>query len=55
MIATIVNHSETWTKVTTGATLESGAGTREGINLYDFLNDCYWPKADGRVREFPVV
>ncbi len=37
MIATIVNHSETWNKVVTGALLESGAETRKGINLYNFL------------------
>ena len=37
MIATIVNHSETWDKVVTGAPLESGAETRKGINLYNFL------------------
>jgi len=37
MIATIVNHSETWNKVVTGAPLESGAETRKGINLYNFL------------------
>ncbi len=37
MIATMVNHSETWNKVITGAPLESGAETRKGINLYNFL------------------
>ena len=37
MIATIVNHSETWDKVVTGARLESGAETRKGINLYNIL------------------
>ncbi len=37
MIATMVNHSETWNKVVTGAPLESGAETRKGINLYNFL------------------
>jgi len=37
MIATIVNHAETWNKVVTGAPLESGAETRKGINLYNFL------------------
>jgi len=37
MIATIVNHSDTWDKVVTGQPLESGAETRRGINLYNFL------------------
>jgi hypothetical protein len=37
MIATVVNHSETWDKVVTGAPLESGGETRKGINLYNFL------------------
>ncbi len=37
MIATMVNHSETWNKIVTGAPLESGAETRKGINLYNFL------------------
>ena len=37
MIATMVNHSETWDKVVIGAPLESGAETRKGINLYNFL------------------
>jgi len=36
-ITTIVNHSETWNKVVTGAPLQSGAETRRGINLYNFL------------------
>ena len=42
MIATIVNHSETWNKVVTGAPLESGAETRKGINLYNFLMNIPW-------------
>jgi hypothetical protein len=37
MIATIVNHSETWDKVITGARLENGAETRKGINLYNLM------------------
>jgi hypothetical protein len=37
MISTIVNHSETWEKVVTGAPLENGAETRKGINLYNFI------------------
>jgi hypothetical protein len=37
MIATIVNHSETWDKVVTGAPLDSGAETRKGIILFNFL------------------
>ncbi len=37
MIATMVNHSETWNKIVTGAPLESGAETRKGLNLYNFL------------------
>jgi hypothetical protein len=37
MVATLVNHSDTWDKVVTGAPLESGAEMRKGINLYNFL------------------
>jgi len=37
MIATLVNHSETWEKVVTGAPLEKGAETRKGMNLYNFI------------------
>ena len=37
MLATMLNHSETWDKVVTGAPLESGAETRRAINLYSLL------------------
>ena len=37
MIATMVNHSDTWDKVVTGAPLESGAETRKAIILYNLL------------------
>ncbi len=37
MLATFVNHSETWDKVVTGAPLENGAETRRAVNLYSLL------------------
>ena len=37
MLATFVNHSDTWDKVVTGQPLESGAETRKGIILYNFM------------------
>ena len=37
MLATFVNHAETWDKVVTGTPLESGTETRRAINLYNIL------------------
>ena len=37
MIATLVNHKDTWDKVLTGAPLEEGAELRGGILLFNFL------------------
>ena len=37
MNATFANHSDTWTKVITGAPLETAAESRKGIILYNLL------------------